>query len=133
VGRRSTASPTSSSPPQATAGPDFYFLTDVSDIANALAQLQRVLLGASLVLIALGGLAGWRTAHLAGSLADSVDALTAARDRERRFVADVSHELRTPVTALVHEAAELVDADRRAAARAGAGRRAARRRRPPAA
>jgi signal transduction histidine kinase len=92
------------------AGPDFYFLTDVSDTANALTQLQRVLFGASLVVIALGGLAGWRTAHLAGSLADTVVALTAARDRERRFVADVSHELRTPVTALVHEAAELVDA-----------------------
>jgi signal transduction histidine kinase len=91
------------------AGPDFYFLTDVSDIGSALGQLRLVLAGASLLLVLVGGLAGWRTARLAGSLADTVDELTAARDRERRFVADVSHELRTPVTALVHEAAELAD------------------------
>jgi signal transduction histidine kinase len=91
------------------AGPDFYFFTDASGIDNALEQLGRVLVGASLVLVLLAGLAGWRVARLAGSLADSVDELTAARDRERRFVADVSHELRTPVTALVHEAAELAD------------------------
>jgi signal transduction histidine kinase len=91
------------------AGPDFYFLTDVSDTASALAQLRLVLLGASLLLVAVGAVAGGRMARLAGSLADTVDELTAARDRERRFVADVSHELRTPVTALVHEAAELAD------------------------
>jgi two-component system, OmpR family, sensor histidine kinase MtrB len=90
-------------------GPDFYFLTDVSDIQSALDQLRLVLVGASVLLVLVGGLAGGRMARLAGSLADTVDALTAARDRERRFVADVSHELRTPVTALVHEAAELVD------------------------
>ncbi|MFO7960961.1 MAG: HAMP domain-containing sensor histidine kinase [Nitriliruptoraceae bacterium] len=89
------------------AGPDFYFLTDVSDTRAALAQLRRVLLGASLVLVLLGAIAGWRGARLAGSLADTVAELTAARHRERRFVADVSHELRTPVTALVQEADEL--------------------------
>lgn len=88
-------------------GPDFYFFTDASDVESALAQLRLVLLGASLVLVLVGGFAGWQMARLAGSLADTVDELTAARDRERRFVADVSHELRTPVTALVHEAAEL--------------------------
>jgi signal transduction histidine kinase len=91
------------------AGPDFYFLTDVSDTESALGQLRLVLAGASLLLVLVGGLAGWRMARLTGSLADTVDELTAARDRERRFVADVSHELRTPVTALVHEAAELAD------------------------
>jgi signal transduction histidine kinase len=90
-------------------GPDFYLFTDVGDIEAALAQLRLVLLAASLLLVVLGGLAGWRVAGLAGSLADTVDALTAARERERRFVADVSHELRTPVTALVHEASELTD------------------------
>lgn len=88
-------------------GPDFYFLTDISDTADALAQLRVVLLGASLLLVVLSGFAGWRVAKLAGSLADTVEELSAARDRERRFVSDVSHELRTPVTALVHEAAEL--------------------------
>lgn len=88
-------------------GPDFYFLTDVSDTDNALAQLGFVLAGASLLLVLLGALAGWRGGRLAGSLADTVAQLTAARARERRFVADVSHELRTPVTALVHEADEL--------------------------
>jgi signal transduction histidine kinase len=91
-------------------GPDFYFFTDVGGIEAALAQLRLVLLGASLLLVLVGGLAGWRLARVTGSLADTVDELTAARDRERRFVADVSHELRTPVTALVHEAAELADA-----------------------
>jgi signal transduction histidine kinase len=90
-------------------GPDFFFFTDVSDIDTVLDQLRLVLLGASLILVLVGGVAGWRVARLAGSLADTVDALTAARDRERRFVADVSHELRTPVTALVHEAAELTE------------------------
>ncbi|MBS3939832.1 MAG: HAMP domain-containing histidine kinase [Actinobacteria bacterium] len=89
------------------AGPDFYFFTDVSDTENALAQLARVLVGASLLLVLLGALAGWRGGRLAASLADTVAELTAARTRERRFVADVSHELRTPVTALVHEADEL--------------------------
>jgi signal transduction histidine kinase len=88
-------------------GPDFYFLTDVSDTENALSQLGLVLIGASLLLILLGALAGWRGGRLAGSLSDTVAELTAARARERRFVADVSHELRTPVTALVHEADEL--------------------------
>ena len=88
-------------------GPDFYFVTDTSGVDSALGQLRVVLLGSSLVLVLVGGLAGWRMARLAGSLADTVDELTAARDRERRFVADVSHELRTPVTALVGEAAEL--------------------------
>lgn len=89
------------------AGPDFYLFTDVSDTENALTQLVAVLAGASLLLVLLGALAGWRGGRLAGSLADTVAELTAARARERRFVADVSHELRTPVTALVHEADEL--------------------------
>ncbi len=89
------------------AGPDFYFFTEVGDVDSALTQLGLVLAGASAVLVLVGGVAGWRVARLAGSLADTIDELTAARDRERRFVADVSHELRTPVTALVHEAAEL--------------------------
>ena len=92
---------------RAPAGPDFYFLTDISDTENALAQLRLVLLGASLLLVLLGAVAGWRGGRLAGSLADTVAELTAARARERRFVADVSHELRTPVTSLVHEASEL--------------------------
>ena len=89
------------------AGPDFYFATDVGDTQRALAQLRLVLLGASSVLILLGVVTGGRGARLAGSLADTVAELTAARERERRFVADVSHELRTPVTALVQEADEL--------------------------
>ena len=88
-------------------GPDFYFLTDVSDTRDVLAQLRLVLLGASLVLVLLATVAGWRGARLAGALADTVAELTAARQREHRFVADVSHELRTPVTALVQEADEL--------------------------
>jgi signal transduction histidine kinase len=89
------------------AGPDFYFLTDATDIDRALDQLRIVLVGASLLLMLLAGLGAWRAARLAGSLADTVAELTAARNRERRFVADVSHELRTPVTALVNEASEL--------------------------
>lgn len=88
-------------------GADFYLFTEVTDVESALAQLRLVLFGASLILVLVGGVAGWRVAHQAGSLADTIDELTATRDRERRFVADVSHELRTPVTALVHEAAEL--------------------------
>jgi signal transduction histidine kinase len=41
---------------------------------------------------------------MATSLEAKVGELQAARERERRFVADVSHELRTPLTALVAEA-----------------------------
>ncbi len=47
--------------------------------------------------------------RMAASLEASVADLRAARDRQRRFVADVSHELRTPITALVQEAAILRD------------------------
>jgi signal transduction histidine kinase len=91
------------------AGPDFYLYTDLTDIDATLTQLRWVLLAASLLLLLVGAIAAHRMGRLAGSLADSVEELTRARDRERRFVADVSHELRTPVTALVHEAAELAD------------------------
>ncbi len=45
--------------------------------------------------------------RMAASLERQIDALVAAQERERRFVADVSHELRTPITALVNEAAML--------------------------
>jgi signal transduction histidine kinase len=45
--------------------------------------------------------------RMAGALESQIDALSVARERERRFTADVSHELRTPVTALVNEAAIL--------------------------
>jgi two-component system OmpR family sensor kinase len=38
--------------------------------------------------------------ELAGTLNSMLAALGAARERERRFVADASHELRTPLTAL---------------------------------
>ncbi|HSW41538.1 MAG TPA: HAMP domain-containing sensor histidine kinase [Patescibacteria group bacterium] len=42
--------------------------------------------------------------RMAASLAETVDDLRRAEDRQRAFVADVSHELRTPLTALVQEA-----------------------------
>ena len=38
---------------------------------------------------------------LAGTLNSMLAALEAARERERRFLADASHELRTPLTALI--------------------------------
>lgn len=47
--------------------------------------------------------------HMAGSLRETIEALDAAHERERRFVADVSHELRTPLTGLVNEARMLAD------------------------
>lgn len=56
----------------------------------------------------LGGLAASFN-RMADSLRTMIDQLDAARDRERRFVADVSHELRTPLTALVNEAKMLLD------------------------
>jgi len=86
------------------AGPVVYLLTEVGDTERSLSQLRLVLLGASGVLVLLGAAFAWRAARLSGELADRVTELTAARARERRFVADVSHELRTPVTALVAEA-----------------------------
>lgn len=45
--------------------------------------------------------------QMALSLDRQISELTAARRRERRFVADVAHELRTPLTAVVNEAAML--------------------------
>jgi signal transduction histidine kinase len=42
--------------------------------------------------------------EMAASLRATIDELTRARERERRFVADVSHELKTPLTGLVNEA-----------------------------
>ncbi|HEX2155107.1 MAG TPA: HAMP domain-containing sensor histidine kinase [Acidimicrobiia bacterium] len=47
--------------------------------------------------------------HMADSLQETIRALDAAHERERRFVADVSHELRTPLTGLVNEARMLLD------------------------
>ena len=46
--------------------------------------------------------------EMAEALETKIEALSAARARERRFTADVAHELRTPVTALV-AAASLLD------------------------
>ncbi|MFU8839919.1 MAG: sensor histidine kinase [Nitriliruptoraceae bacterium] len=86
------------------AGPDIYLLTDITETERTLRQLRLGLLAASGVLVLLGAAGAWRAARLSGQLADSVAELTAARTRERRFVADVSHELRTPLTALVGEA-----------------------------
>lgn len=52
---------------------------------------------------------GWALAfnRMAAALAAKIEALSQARERERRFTADVAHELRTPVTALVAEASLL--------------------------
>src|SRR5207244_1239049 len=46
----------------------------------------------------LGGPA--EVTELAGTLNGMLEALAAARERERRFLADASHELRTPLTSL---------------------------------
>jgi signal transduction histidine kinase len=45
--------------------------------------------------------------EMASALEAKIEALSEARERERRFTSDVSHELRTPVSALVSEAAML--------------------------
>jgi signal transduction histidine kinase len=45
--------------------------------------------------------------EMADALQEKIEALTAARDRERRFTADVAHELRTPLTGLVGSASML--------------------------
>jgi len=45
--------------------------------------------------------------QMADALEGKIEALSMARERERRFTADVAHELRTPLTALVNEAAIL--------------------------
>ena len=45
--------------------------------------------------------------QMADALEGKIEALSLARERERRFTADVAHELRTPLTALVNEAAIL--------------------------
>jgi two-component system sensor histidine kinase MtrB len=42
--------------------------------------------------------------EMADELQKKIEAITAARDRERRFTSDVAHELRTPLTALVGSA-----------------------------
>jgi two-component system sensor histidine kinase MtrB len=45
--------------------------------------------------------------EMADALQEKIEALTASRDRERRFTADVAHELRTPLTGLVGSASML--------------------------
>ena len=45
--------------------------------------------------------------EMADALQDKIEALTEARERERRFTSDVAHELRTPLTALVTSASLL--------------------------
>src|SRR3954452_6020255 len=45
--------------------------------------------------------------EMAAALEAKIEALSEARERERRFTSDVSHELRTPVAALVSEASLL--------------------------
>ena len=45
--------------------------------------------------------------EMAAALEAKIEALSEARERERRFTSDVSHELRTPVSALVSEASML--------------------------
>jgi two-component system sensor histidine kinase MtrB len=47
--------------------------------------------------------------EMAAALEAKIDALSEARERERRFTSDVSHELRTPLAALVSEASLLRD------------------------
>jgi signal transduction histidine kinase len=47
--------------------------------------------------------------EMAAALEAKIQALSEARERERRFTSDVSHELRTPLTALVNEASLLRD------------------------
>ncbi|RKN51108.1 sensor histidine kinase [Micromonospora endolithica] len=47
--------------------------------------------------------------EMAEALESKIEALSRARERERRFTADVAHELRTPVTALVGAASLLRD------------------------
>lgn len=45
--------------------------------------------------------------EMAEALQDKIEALTEARERERRFTSNVAHELRTPLTALVTSASML--------------------------
>jgi two-component system sensor histidine kinase MtrB len=45
--------------------------------------------------------------EMADALQEKIEALTVARDRERRFTSDVAHELRTPLTGLVGSASML--------------------------
>ncbi|MBW3594510.1 MAG: HAMP domain-containing histidine kinase [Actinobacteria bacterium] len=45
--------------------------------------------------------------EMADALQDKIEALTEARERERRFTSNVAHELRTPLTALVTSASML--------------------------
>ncbi|GAA4563093.1 HAMP domain-containing sensor histidine kinase [Micromonospora coerulea] len=47
--------------------------------------------------------------EMAAALETKIEALSAARARERRFTGDVAHELRTPVTALVAAASLLAE------------------------
>jgi signal transduction histidine kinase len=78
-------------------------LDPVQAAAQAASSVAEGLLDTRLPVRGGDEFAMWAQAfnEMAAALEDKIQALSDARDRERRFTADVAHELRTPLSALV--------------------------------
>lgn len=78
-------------------------LNPVHEAAQAANSVAEGLLDTRLPVRGGDEFATWAQAfnEMAAALEDKIEALSEARDRERRFTADVAHELRTPLSALV--------------------------------
>ena len=84
-------------------------LRPVAEASAAANDLAEGLLETRLAVETHDEFGAWALAfnEMADALQEKIEALTEARERERRFTSDVAHELRTPITALVTSASLL--------------------------
>lgn len=84
-------------------------LRPVRHAADAARSLAEGLLDTRLSVATDDEFGAWATHfnQMADALADKIEALSEATDRERRFSADVAHELRTPLSALANASSML--------------------------
>jgi two-component system sensor histidine kinase MtrB len=86
-------------------------LRPVSTAADAARRVAEGLLDTRLPVDSSDEFGAWAAAfnEMVGALGQKIDALAAARDREKRFAADVAHELRTPIASALTAASHLAE------------------------
>src|SRR5207244_916785 len=84
-------------------------LGPVARASRAARDLAEGLLDTRLPVETRDEFGAWATSfnEMASALEAKIEALSEARERERRFTSDVAHELRTPLSAVVGEASLL--------------------------